>query len=454
MGLFRMKITVALPCVIAASLSLFAGSAYAEPEWEPWIKVFGSFQNIDHRPGENSLEQNDALVESRIGVRDSISNSVSWFVDARAVLSTGNVAFVDPNTDVAEENNNRENHFLQLREAYVRYHGLTRLPDEHFTLGLQRIDDVDGFWIDADVESFVWRGETTQLDWQIGVGKEFDTYRTDADLLAINDDVTRLFANLDWDWIAYHSVGIAYLSQTQSTDLSTNALAQTSLGYNAESTWLGLRFMSNWDEKRSPQMFAYKAEWIQQSGDTSVVELDGSLSPKDINADALDMGIRLDTGAWSFGITYTRGSGGATEQETQNFSQSGLHSNRGDYFGVRQRLYRFNEALRADVTNLKHTGLFVSYQPNEFWETVLLVGDYKKDDSAQDVYSFGREIETIAGNDDVGNSIDLNITHYARDTNPFNLNLVRLRAGTFSPGDAFVEQSRDYRVTLEAQFRF
>ncbi len=449
-----MKIPFALRCVIAANLSVLAGTAYAEPEWDPWVKAVVSSQDVAHRPGGNTLEQDSWLIESRIGVSDELRSNFTWFVDARAVVSSGNTTLIDPNTEFAQDDGDGENYFLQLREAYVRYHGFTRLPDEHLTLGLQRIDDVDGFWLDADVESLVWRGETTQLDWQIGVGKEFDTYRTDADLLAINDDVTRLFANVDWDWIAYHSIGVAYLSQTQSTGLSTNTFAQTSLGYNAESTWVGLRLMSNWDEKRSPQMLAYKAEWIQQSGDTSVVELDGSLSPKDINADALDLGIRLDTGAWSFGVTHTRGSGGATEQETQNFSQSGLHSNRGHYFGVRQRLYRFNEALRADVTNLKHTGLFVSYQPNEFWETVLLVGDYKKDDSAQDVYSFGREIETIAGNDDVGSSIDLNITHYARDTNPFNLNLVRLRAGTFSPGDAFVDQSRDYRVTLEAQFRF
>ncbi|WP_100643164.1 alginate export family protein [Alteromonas facilis] len=442
-----------LSIAVAGALAS-ASTAVQAYDIEPWVRGSVTSRDISHRPGNTEIDQDSWLAEARIGVRDTLPSHWSWFVDVRALAASDNTLLQDQEADIIRTDGSSDSYYLQLREAYIRYSGLTRYPEEYLQIGLQRLSDDDGLWWDADIESITWQGNTTQLDWLVAFGKEFDTYRTDAELFAINDDVLRLFASADWDWTAYHSVGISYMKQDQSTDLDATYFEDTSIGRNADLDWYGVKLMSNWRERQAPQSFAYKVEWISQQGSSTYVPSTGQLRNIDVSATALDAGLRYDTKQWSFGVTHTRGSGGITGNDSSNFSQSGLHTNRGRYFGGRQRLIRFNEALRADITNLTHSAIFVTWQPNVNWETVLLIGDYQKTDSQHDIYSLGRRIETVSGSSDIGMSTDLNVTYYPNEGHPFNLHLLRVRMGYFEPGDAMVNDSSDYRITLDAQFWF
>jgi hypothetical protein len=423
-------------------------------EWDPWVRAALSSRDINHRPGNNTLEQDGWFLEARLGIQGEIDDGWSWFVDTRALAASDNSLFIDESNDFVSEDGVSDSYFLQLREAYIRYDNLTPLPGEYLKIGLQRLDDGDGLWWDTDIESIAWHGDTTQLDWLLAVGKELDSYRTDADLFAINDNVLRIFGAFDWDWTAYHSIGFSYMKQKQDTELSPQFFSNTSLGYNASLEWYGIKFMSNWHEKRITQNFAYKIEWIKQNGDSTQISNIGAQQGFAISADAIDAGFRFDLNDWSFGITHTRGSGGMDAVQSSNFSQSGLHSNRGRYFGGRQRLFRFSEALRADITNLSHTSIFITWQPTQNWEAALLLGDFQKVDSEQGFYSLGREIDTISGASDIGKSADINVTYYPDDNNKYHLNLLRLRAGFFDPSETLIGSDSDYRVTIDAQFRY
>lgn len=448
---------------ILVGLSLFAALSGTHSiaqeqglDWDPWVKLAVSSREQNHRPGNNSLSADSWLAEARLAVSGQAMGHAkwSWKIDARAQTSGSNALLFDDDNDLFREQNSGDNYFLQLREAWVRYHGLTSLPGEYLTLGLQRLYDGHGLWWDTDIESLTWQGDTTQLDWLVAVGQEFDTYRTNADLVTRAEDTVRWFGKVEWDWTAYHELGVKVMQSSQSLSDLTIARRDTAMGVNADSLWLGVHVSSGWERRNPKGLIAYKLEWIMQQGE-SLQSLDGiALTQLDIDANAIDAGIRFDFEKMSFGAMYTRGSGGGTAEKSELFSQTGIHSNRSRSFGNRQIVHRFNEAFRPDISNLTYSGIFVSWALNQRWESVLLAGHYQKTDGASPIFVGGRSIAVVNGNVDVGNSVDLNLTYYPEDGDFYNLNVLRLRAGVFEPDSGLLNQDRDYRITLESQFRY
>ncbi|MFC3095980.1 alginate export family protein [Alteromonas sediminis] len=425
-------------------------------QWDPWVSFAVSSRDLNHRPGNSSLNEDNAYIQLRLAATGSVFQRAdfSWKVDTRTYLSSSNVVLFDDDTDTVREPNSDNNYYFQLREAWIRYHGLTSLPGEHLTLGLQRLRNGDGLWWDVDIESLTWQGDTTQLDWLLAVGEEFDTYRTNSDLITRADNTLRWFGNIAWDWTAYHNIGASFMQSKQDLKDLSQARQDTSIGANADSLWFGIKVSSGWDQRNPYRTFAYKAEWIMQQGE-SVQPFDGNmLTYRDISAQALDFGLRIDLERMSLGAMYTRASGGESAEESERFSQTGVHTNRTRAFGNRQYLFRFNEAFRADISNLTYHGLFATWNPDPKWESVLLLGHYQKTDNASPVYVGGREIDVIDGQSNVGKSVDINVTFYPEDGWFLNLNVLRLRAGFFDPGTGLTNQNNDYRITLESQFRY
>lgn len=425
--------------------------------WDPWLSFAVSSRDINHRPGNNSLNEDSWSAQLRLAASGHLfkRSDFTWKVDTRTLVSSGNATLFDDDTDTFREPNSDDNYYFHLREAWIRYHGLTSLPGEHLTLGLQRLRNGDGLWWDADIEALVWQGDTTQLDWLLAVGQEFDTYRTNSDLLTRAGDTLRWFGNVKWDWTAYHSIGATFMQSRQYLSDPESAGQDTAIGVNADSFWLGLTVSSGWEHRNPYTSLAYKAEWIMQKGDSLQQSSSTTdIGSTDIDAHAFDVGLRYDFEHLSIGAMYTRGSGGGDANTSSQFSQTGLHSNRTRAFGNRQYVFRFNEAFRADITNLSYAGFFASWSFSSKWEAIMLAGLYNKTDEFTPVYVGGREIAVIDGQSEVGKSLDMNLTFYPDDGWFLNLNVLRLRAGYFNPGEGLLNQNNDYRITLEAQFRY
>ncbi|MBT0585623.1 alginate export family protein [Alteromonas oceanisediminis] len=424
-------------------------------QWDPWLQPGVTLRELNHRPGGDLLESENIFLEARMGVSDEYSNQWSWFIDGRARVFSEGGSLTDEN-ELERTIDNDEFYYLQLREAWIRYSGLTRYPNEYITFGLQRLRERTGLWWDVDIESVSWYGDTTQLDWLVAIGQEFDTYRTSSELLRQNEDVFRVMAEVNYDWIAYHSVDFRFSHADQHTQDEQNALAETAIGANANVRWLSIGLSFDWTEARSYSPWAYHLEWAIQRGKTNLRADGGAVEFRDIDAHALDAGVRYDFRRLplSVGATFVRGSGGADRSSTKNFSQTGLHTNRARHYGNRQYLHRFNEALRADITNLQQISLFAAWNPSESFESVVLVSKYTKSDDQQPIYVAGRPVDVINGESAVGTSIDINATYYPQSTTLWNLNVLRLRAGFFQPDNGLSDDATDYRVTLEAQFRY
>ena len=275
-------------------------------------------------------------------------------------------------------------------------------------------------------------------------------------MLNQNKDVFRVFGETSWDWQAYHSVDFRFAHAKQDGDQLIDVNRPSAIGSNANVSWLAIGLSSEWTEQRYQSQWAYRLEWIEQRGDTTFLSTTKQALTKHIRSSAFDAGVRYrftDTTV-SVGLTYVKGSGGNTATQTNNFSQTGMHTNRARHFGNDQYMYRFNEALRADLTNLQQMSVFVSWDPCAYLQTVVMLAVYEKSDDQQPIYVTGRPIDSVAGEKSVGKSADLNLTYYPQNQRFWNMNLLRFRAGVFSPNAGLTDQSTDFRMTLEAQFRY
>jgi len=173
-----------------------------------------------------------------------------------------------------------------------------------------------------------------------------------------------------------------------------------------------------------------------------------------VNAWAFDAGLRYDcrTMLTSFGLTFSMGSGGFDNNESNLFVQTGLQSNRNRYVGNHQYMYRFNDALRPDLTNLIQESFFLSYTFQDTVEIAGVLSMLQRNDNSLPIYSNSKPLHMNDHSKDVGTGFDVSL-RYDLHTSLFNIPLkfIRLRSSAFFPGDAFNKASNDtvYRFVLE-----
>lgn len=407
------------------------------------------------RPSELDFDSQTYYLQGRVRSTYSLSDDWSAFADVRVLLTDGDRVFLED--DIAQDNEitDEDNVIGELRQLFVRYSGLTDYPGEHLTLGLQRLREASGTWWDADIESIAWQGDTTQLDWLLAAGQQFDRYRSDADLVLDREDVFRLFGEVNYDWQAYHKITLrgAYADQSND-DLNVENYRELASGINATRYWLSAGVSSAWYERRQPGNLAYHAEYTVQQGEGDFRDTPTSLVERDIDAYAFDTGVRYDFASMGFslGATYMRASGGGSEGETENYSQTGIHTNRANMTGNREFLFRYNEALRADMGNLTHASLFASLTLDDHTHAVASVGRFRRTDDQAPIFVSGRPLAMVDGEDSVGTGYDVSVMHFPQSSFGLPMRFVRLRASSFNPSSALVEQNNDHRITLEVQF--
>lgn len=406
----------------------------------------------NHRPADDNLQTDAFFVEGRLVLTEDITDAWSFYSDARLQLSSDNAVLNDDNNSELNDGNNNPRNFLALREAWFRYSGFTDLPNEYLTLGLQRARSQQAIWWDADIESIMWVGDSTVLDWSVGLGQQFNRYRTGSELLQEAEDRRRLFGELAWDWQAYHALTLRFMyAEQDSASVNAAQIRETSAGSNGDWLWLGVGVDSDWGNDRSPANWAYRAEFMHLSGRADFLQQDNTVLAQDISASAIDAGIRYDFSGdrYALGATYILADGG---DDGSNFSQTGLHSNRSKFAGNRQFLFRFNEALRLDITNLQQLSIFGSYTLGRRYEAAASLSFVRRNNNAAPVFVAGRPIATVDGEDEVGTGLDMSMSYYTQIARlPVRF---RVSGGYFSPSSALLVQDDDYRITIETQVTF
>ncbi|MCV2884909.1 alginate export family protein [Aestuariibacter sp. AA17] len=403
------------------------------------------------RSNDESFKADSFFLQGRYQQGLKLNSNWSAYLDGRVLVASDDETLVDEETLISTDLDDNDNVSAELRQAYVAYHGLTQYPNESLRFGLQRLREYSGLWWDADIESITWQASTTELEWLFGIGQQFDRYRTDADLPEIHDDVFRVFASGRYHVNQSLTLAVKLAHASQSNDnllpLTTNSYAA---GVNGERTWFGAELSRHWQKSGPAFGHAFKLEAIFQTGQGDMLTDAGIVSEQDNDGYALDAGYRFDfrQQPLSIGMTATIASGG----DGDTFSQSGIHSNRSHHYGNSETLYRFNEALRADMSNLRHWSIFGAYAFGKHTRGALAISRFQRDDENQPIYVGGRAISIAGGDKDLGMGIDLSITHFPQVNWQWPIRFIRLRASTFNPTGELAQKSDDHRFALEAQF--
>jgi len=376
-------------------------------------------------------------------------------VAATDIVETDTIESDTVEVDSGSGSNPREpdKSYLALREFWVDYGGLTAYPGEHLRFGRQRVRSDEGTWWDTNIEALRWTFDTTLLQANVGVAERYSDYRTDIDDLAPEDeDRQHLFGDISTQWKPGHRIGFKAHHSNDDGDLPDvgEEIDELTKNYTGDLTWLGINADGDFFNRHSQSPFNYWAQATWLTGQRDSITKAGGLvtgsASSDVDAWALDLGLRwrLDEN-WKLGGAYAQGSGGGDEDNSKQFVQTGLESNRSAFTGTRSRMHRFGEAFRGELSNLQVASLFASWTLREEYDASLVYHRFWRSDDNQDSGSGGVIADLEDGEKDIGQEVDVVLTRYFKEgLFPASLGwvdepsaLVRFRGGLFFPGDAY-----------------
>ena len=467
-----------------AGLAVLPASAVAvSADLSVKLKAGGLSEDARDLSGDPDAETRASFLDLQPQLLTQFSPDFAHFVRLQAFVPSDLVTTNELDEPVEVEQ------YAAVREFWIEYGGITSYPGEVVRLGLQRLRTLDGLWWDRDIESARWIFDTTLFQFEMGAAKAFDTYRTDeVEVPGSQRDRAYGFAAMATQWLPRNFVGVrgAYATDqrelpAQGTQMELEGTTTDPATGNPVNTyrepeqrrygWVGV-FLDNrfYEYERGPGL-AYRFELIGMTGSRQHVVNDGNgvvtgTETEDVSALGGDAGLRArfpDAFPLTLGAGYAYGQGGRDDNGSHQFRQTGLQSNRSRFTGTRTYLNRFNEALQADLTNLRVATAYVSL-PMASWDFSVVGHRFERDDPGSRVYTDGVDIQPSLtnGKTDLGTGGDFVLTFYfrqmlkqrfaAEDDTRSNL---RLRASRFSPGEAYGEDAKDQnRVLLEGTLWF
>lgn len=378
---------------------------------------------------------------------------------------------VDSDTIDSQDARERDKNFLALHEFWVDYGGLTSYPGESLRFGRQRIRTEDGLWWDSNIEALRWNFDTTLLSGHVAVAERFSDYRTDLDELAPEDeDRQHLLAGLGTQWRPGHWAGLKLHHSRDNGDLPNagERVDELSKRYTGDITWFGAELNGDFFNPRSTAPVNYWAAATAMRGDVDLLQT-GNIggerravgsSDQDVDGWAVDLGLRWNIDEnWRVGGTLTHASGGGDGEDSDQFMQTDLQSNRARFTGTRSTVHRFGEAYRGEMNNLQAASLFGSWIFDKKYDASVVYYRFWRVDEDLDSAS-GLNAPMVAGEKDLGQEVDLVLTRYF-DRSELGVveadsAQVRLRGGVFFPGDAYASgtDSSMHRVMLDVIWRY
>lgn len=477
--------------LFGAALALRPGLAGAVTvDWGVKLKAAALTEDAPDPDAPSSDESTEAYLDVQPQLHTQFTPDFSHFIRLQAFLPSGRV------TSNEQEDPEVVETYGALREFWFEFGGITSYPGEVLRLGLQRLRDPDGLWYDRDIESVRWIFDTTLFQFQAGAAKQYQIYRTDdSELSESQKDRAYGFLGVSTQWVPRNFIGARLAYATDQKELPP---AGTTLETDGGSTldpisgvtfdtyrepevrdygWVGV-FLDNdfYDWERAPGL-AYRLEIMGLRGQAERVDVvdpapdspgtpgqTGAVQSRDVDAVGADAGLRVRfPGAFPLqvGGGYAYGEGGEDDNGSHNFRQTGLQSNRSRFTGTRTIVNRFNEALRADLTNLRAIAAYVSL-PLADWDFSLVAHRFERDDPTQRVYTDGVDIDPVnKTSTDLGNAWDAVVTwHFKGQVTGYSLeddrrSNLRLRAAEFTPGDAYGPNAdKQRRVLLEGTLWF
>lgn len=476
------KLLTKIPAALVAATFAFAPAAATAVETEFGLKLKAGGLSEDSRDLQETGEGYEAgFLDLQPQLHTMFSDNFAHFMRVQAFIPSDMVTTDEQGEPVEVET------YAAVREFWVEFGGITSYPGEAIRAGLQRLREPGGLWYDRDIETARWIFDTTLFQFEMGAAKAFNTYRSDdIELPESQKDRAYGFLGIGTQWIPGNYVGARAAYATDQRELPPNGTQTELRGTYTDSTgatvnnwvepeardyaWVGV-FLDNrfYDWERGPGL-SYRVELIGMRGQREYSQIDPTTgvitgqASEDVDALGGEAGLRArfpDAFPLTLGAAYAFGEGGSDGNGSHQFRQTGLQSNRSRFTGTRTMLNRFNEALQADLTNLRVSQAFVAL-PLQSFDVSFVGSSFKRDDATAGVSTDGIDARPTRPSTDLGTGIDAVVTYYfaqlirqefaAEDDTRSN---VRLRASRFAPGDAYEPGLSDQtRVMLEGTLWF
>ncbi|MEJ2679994.1 MAG: alginate export family protein [Gammaproteobacteria bacterium] len=340
-------------------------------------------------------------------------------------------------------------HFLGLRELWLDWSGLSRYPGESIRFGRERVKYHDGWWFDTDIEVARWILDTSLLSATFGVAEKVNDFRTgDSALDADEENLRRLFGHWRRQYAPHHYVELRAL-HTAARGLAVG---------DPRLRWIYVGVDNGYFDYRNTPVFSYVLGLQNVRGDAAknVSNQDASqgVQRESVMGWAFDVGWRWRPSVnapLAIGAHYAYAPG----DEQGGFRQTGVHSNRANYTGVRSAMNRFNEALRVELFNLQVASLYMSYGVREGrgdskWDVSAVYQHYTLDKPELGWMAQGVS-DGVLANDDrtartLGDGVDLMMSWYWNETAHMLPGWLRVRLSGFFM-DAAVADARNLDAT-------
>lgn len=402
-------------------------------------------------------EETEFYLDYRLNIRQVINDDFSAYFGLKFFLPSGNVNTSEDETSFTDEA------YLEAREFWIRYHGISDYDKEYLTIGRQRFKEETGLWFNRDIESIRWQLDTTTYFYSLGLLKAFDTYRTNDDELVTDiEDRTYLYGEVGY-WVnASTRIGSRLIIAKDSNDTSVGNLYTGNKRSKANYNWLSGYISSDYFNYNNPKAFNYWVSVSLLSGDrdTFSIASDNKVTAKsniDVSAWSLNSAVRwkpIKNNSLNLGFLLNAASGGIDGDTSNQFEQTGLQSNSGRYTGTSQKIRVLSESYRAELSNLMAFGLFASYH-NDTSSLSVLLNSFSLTDNESAAPNNSLRANNVTNSKDLGQSIDVYWNYYfSHSLNTFlKSSRIRTIVSYFKTGEYYEVNDSYFTVKLAWNWR-
>lgn len=450
-------------------------------------RIIGDFKtqviaedNVDL--GTRSDEQETSIFgDAKLGLYYYPTESITTYVEARAITSSGMVAASNDETDDSADAT-----YGELRQAWVEIDDIGGDPRLSVKAGRQRFYEPRAIWWNRDFDAVRFNLDSTLTKGFIAAGQNLDNYRIgDDDEFPEDDkDRARVLGEISHEIVPNHRLEGRFLYEndySESENVGSLIDANDRDDEDSQLLWTGVRSAGHFDyaDGGTLQRLGYRADGIIVAGEetriTSTAGPGGNVrtATGDVDRDvfgwAFDGGVDATLNAplsptFTLGYAYGSGDDDTTGTGTNNaFRQTDLQGNTSRYPSDTSlnTSRNYGEVLRPELSNLHIVQTGVNVPMLSASDIGLTYFAYWMDEEATSLRSSGISAALNGQDHFVGQALDLGINidwdEELNLTAPLlNASSSRVRLGTFKAGEAYgaAEDEYAYRGTLEFRIRF
>ena len=324
-----------------------------------------------------------------------------------------------------------------------------------FEIGRLDFEDDRRWWWDNELDSIRGLYETDNFEIALALAREVAPTRTDlGEIDPEQEDVTRMIAEVSWDWSDAHGLQVFALHQDDNSSRDRIGDVVRSLDEDpsdARLTWLGARAMGAW-QLETRGIFGYWLDTAWVWGDErlsifddiaprrSVVE---DVARRDVSGWGVDLGVNWILPAaieprLYLGYAFTSRDRDPETGTDRTFRQTGIHENESGFGGV-QRFNQYGNLLDVELSNLSILTAGTGISILESSSVDLAYHYYRQIEPATFLRDARLDPELNGRNREVGHGLDLVLALEEWDVLEFEILL-----STFKSGRAFVVDRGDW----------